>query len=137
MRPFLAFGFRWQGGFNPRICKRCDFCVITSVASLWVSIHASVKDATVGIVQKVFCFCFNPRICKRCDQNTCYYCLNNDCFNPRICKRCDCSPQHHIAFKKSFNPRICKRCDITYFKPELSMFVSIHASVKDATFFRR
>ena len=34
-----------------------------------VSIHASVKDATSGdgVVSKSR-FCFNPRICKRCDE---------------------------------------------------------------------
>ena len=33
----------------------------------------------------------------------------------------------------SFNPRICKRCDINQFIFLTFFFVSIHASVKDAT----
>ena len=32
-----------------------------------VSIHASVKDATSGLVTSVSISGFNPRICKRCD----------------------------------------------------------------------
>ena len=56
------------------------------------------------------------------------------CFNPRICKRCD------VVFLVAsypfygFNPRICKRCDT--FTSHLFGWirVSIHASVKDATF---
>ncbi len=34
----------------------------------WVSIHASVKDATVR--ELIYCLAmgFNPRICKRCDE---------------------------------------------------------------------
>ena len=33
-------------GFNPRICKRCDFFGYQTLKSFRVSIHASVKDAT-------------------------------------------------------------------------------------------
>ena len=33
--------------FNPRICKRCDFSVNTNRLAKLVSIHASVKDATI------------------------------------------------------------------------------------------
>ena len=33
--------------FNPRICKRCDTCVLTKDSFQTVSIHASVKDATL------------------------------------------------------------------------------------------
>ena len=32
-----------------------------------------------------------------------------------------------------FNPRICKRCDNTVFGYQRPWYVSIHASVKDAT----
>ncbi len=35
--------------------------------SSYVSIHASVKDATVGILKGGKNHGFNPRICKRCD----------------------------------------------------------------------
>ena len=33
-------------GFNPRICKRCDFRNVNAYQRYLVSIHASVKDAT-------------------------------------------------------------------------------------------
>ena len=33
-------------GFNPRICKRCDLAKISDLHIMFVSIHASVKDAT-------------------------------------------------------------------------------------------
>ena len=36
----------------------------------------------------------------------------------------------------SFNPRICKRCDTALFGTIDRIGVSIHASVKDATFFQ-
>ena len=35
-----------QDGFNPRICKRCDFFNPPTSQQPFVSIHASVKDAT-------------------------------------------------------------------------------------------
>ena len=34
-------------GFNPRICKRCDGLCTEDIETEEVSIHASVKDATV------------------------------------------------------------------------------------------
>ena len=81
----------------------------------YVSIHASVKDATqTSHIGKQKSFGFNPRICKRCDT---FYNKNRDilsCFNPRICKRCDpFGVCQHVPFE-SFNPRICKRCDSTF-----------------------
>ena len=33
-------------GFNPRICKRCDYISLLRSFQFGVSIHASVKDAT-------------------------------------------------------------------------------------------
>ena len=41
--------------FNPRICKRCDTNVILYSYITRVSIHASVKDATIGFFR---CFTF-------------------------------------------------------------------------------
>ena len=102
-------------GFNPRICKRCDFAQSRLYHYRRVSIHASVKDATIKIsaypfrayvsihasVKDATCkgvnfftspYCFNPRICKRCDVSNCFSSLFLSCFNPRICKRCDREP---------------------------------------------
>ena len=79
----------------------------------YVSIHASVKDAT-RYIEKL--------------KRAIY------CFNPRICKRCDLLFQTFYILFIGFNPRICKRCDILAFIPVPLSDVSIHASVKDATF---
>ena len=57
-----------------------------------------------------------------------------DSFNPRICKRCDVEEQKYKLSLNSFNPRICKRCDYAYDVSDPNENVSIHASVKDATF---
>ena len=78
-----------------------------------VSIHASVKDATALRKNSCALASFNPRICKRCDYWFCLHSCSKGCFNPRICKRCDFFPQKQI---------LCL------------LIVSIHASVKDATF---
>ena len=55
-------------------------------------------------------------------------------FNPRICKRCDCLDNYRKRFVQSFNPRICKRCDYKNKCNNNQSKVSIHASVKDATY---
>ncbi len=55
-------------GFNPRICKRCDCVNVASPITSNVSIHASVKDATLNVFTYIHSqSSFNPRICKRCD----------------------------------------------------------------------
>ena len=78
--------------------------------------------------------CFNPRICKRCDNGKRIPFYSKCRFNPRICKRCDLVTDMVKLWIKSFNPRICKRCDLGVFSRCLQETVSIHASVKDATF---
>ena len=69
MRLIIVEGLFDKVGFNPRICKRCDLDEGKGAnGTLSVSIHASVKDAT--LFQSQICKtvgCFNPRICKRCD----------------------------------------------------------------------
>ena len=79
-------------------------------------------------------FSFNPRICKRCDIRLLLMWFIVLSFNPRICKRCDDSPIPSFAIPYCFNPRICKRCDRIYVDKLRDYKVSIHASVKDATF---
>ena len=54
-------------------------------------------------------------------------------FNPRICKRCDSKAFLRASGLMSFNPRICKRCDRSIGQRRYNCWVSIHASVKDAT----
>ena len=99
-----------------------------------VSIHASVKDATLRLPLLILWhICFNPRICKRCDTITSICPSISLSFNPRICKRCDGLFKFIFLFFLSFNPRICKRCDFSPFFTFEGVTVSIHASVKDAT----
>ena len=59
---------------------------------------------------------------------------HNGSFNPRICKRCDVFGCSCLFNFYCFNPRICKRCDFPFKPTFLLISVSIHASVKDATF---
>ena len=47
MRPIRDCGTSCQPCFNPRICKRCDNDNDLSYDWFQVSIHASVKDATL------------------------------------------------------------------------------------------
>ena len=101
-------------GFNPRICKRCDFGYFST---------------------KSFGNCFNPRICKRCDLVSMRQSVMDWCFNPRICKRCDQVNMLINIVNFGFNPRICKRCDSRRNINRTDKLVSIHASVKDATRF--
>ena len=77
--------------------------------------------------------CFNPRICKRCDSFATVPFLAPTGFNPRICKRCDGRILLPFQYACRFNPRICKRCDCARLHHVYTNWVSIHASVKDAT----
>ena len=43
-------------GFNPRICKRCDQIAVQHNPAEVVSIHASVKDATMGNFRSAACY---------------------------------------------------------------------------------
>ena len=141
--------------FNPRICKRCDKTRATYWLRGFVSIHASVKDATKWIKKLD---ATNPvSIHASVKDATGYYVdtfLDIDVsihasvkdatplflliprpvsFNPRICKRCDVMLMLISVIWSCFNPRICKRCDSN---PDILIAlseVSIHASVKDAT----
>ena len=78
-----------------------------------VSIHASVKDATVIVALVFVIICFNPRICKRCDKA-----LDFD----------------RIYIRVSIHASVKDATELNQFRG-FSYKVSIHASVKDATFF--
>ena len=78
-----------------------------------VSIHASVKDATT---YRERLDSFNPvsihASVKDATKTDISRCISITSFNPRICKRCDLiCPLSNMADKDGFNPRICKRCD--------------------------
>ena len=99
--------------FNPRICKRCDHNFYILFVDARVSIHASVKDATLQSSNDFANITVSIHASvKDATQPSRSYALYIDCFNPRICKRCD---RKLIILKltpQSFNPRICKRCDL-------------------------
>ena len=106
--------------FNPRICKRCDIFKNELLAHKEVSIHASVKDATisgphiniiniVSIHASVKDATLIPDVINSLNRG----------FNPRICKRCDNLSFCFVQYIESFNPRICKRCD-SIFQPGIS-----------------
>ena len=111
MRLVITRKVNSPNGFNPRICKRCDLNLLHYCYHCQVSIHASVKDATIFIV----------------------VCFSLKSFNPRICKRCDRAFGYFSTKSFGFNPRICKRCDRSIGQRRYNCWVSIHASVKDAT----
>ena len=120
--------------FNPRICKRCDILREATSPSFFVSIHASVKDAT-GYYVDTF-LDMDVSIHASVKDATCVsklHLLISTRFNPRICKRCDLVRLLNSLLILRFNPRICKRCDHPSQKWFAQNHVSIHASVKDAT----
>ena len=93
--------------------KDATFSKVTSPLSTIVSIHASVKDATYIRYADI--------ICKKVS----------------IHASVKDATENAIKFffhTSSFNPRICKRCDSVWTKCGFCVTVSIHASVKDATF---
>ena len=80
--------------------------------SVSVSIHASVKDATLTQTKGgTALFGFNPRICKRCDTS---------------------KPDILIALSVSIHASV-KDATREVANVTLAFYVSIHASVKDAT----
>ena len=98
--------------FNPRICKRCDCPGITFYFLGKVSIHASVKDATISdnLIDHFFGVSIHASV-----------------------KDATVRDQVSEIWALSFNPRICKRCDLIERTGSTFTIVSIHASVKDAT----
>ena len=52
MRPAVPAMIHPTTGFNPRICKRCDYTDEFCDPLKRVSIHASVKDATDSVLPK-------------------------------------------------------------------------------------
>ena len=120
--------------FNPRICKRCDFAQSRLYHYRRVSIHASVKDATI----KISAYPFRAYVsihasvkdatCKGVNFFTSPY-----CFNPRICKRCDKDKESLIKYLSVSIHASVKDATMMAVVPDDLLCVSIHASVKDAT----
>ncbi len=98
-----------------------------------VSIHASVKDATLQTSIKFNAhISFNPRICKRCDKYAIGLKEETEVSIHASVKDATL-PILMLGTVGGFNPRICKRCDTLARLLRICALVSIHASVKDAT----
>ena len=97
--------------FNPRICKRCDRYSLYQILVYWVSIHASVKDATLSYMEQDRHGSVSIHASVK-DATSKQQTVNESVgFNPRICKRCDSLAGTGDGVGTGFNPRICKRCD--------------------------
>ena len=112
MRPISIQKIERSKSFNPRICKRCDQKNNNNSTQSSVSIHASVKDATIG---------------------SAYIRARKDVSIHASVKDATLLKCLRLENSCSFNPRICKRCDIKAGGFHGIALVSIHASVKDAT----
>ena len=136
MRQARRHSLSMRSGFNPRICKRCDNKVCVYRFRQSVSIHASVKDATSRLrAFRIRALVSIHASVKDATWKAAIGIELGKCFNPRICKRCD---KHWMVQPEArywrFNPRICKRCDKkAQNASRRNWWVSIHASVKDAT----
>ena len=98
--------------FNPRIRKGCDFKSGLERSFVVVSIHASVKDATLyEFTINPSNNGFNPRIRKGCDLINRISQTVPMSFNPRIRKGCDYFRELFQNSMRGFNPRIRKGCD--------------------------
>ena len=123
-------------GFNPRICKRCDlllqFVLFTQQV---VSIHASVKDATLHLSShhRRPEVSIHASVKDATRQAIQYQLLLLVSIHASVKDATQASKRIQLM-RASFNPRICKRCDTSQKKYRTLYAVSIHASVKDATF---
>ena len=99
-------------GFNPRICKRCDVAHGNYRFQFLVSIHASVKDATVWIAAR--------------DNQ------NEVSIHASVKDATRLQSLIELARKVSIHASVKDATDY-FFYPNTKIKVSIHASVKDAT----
>ena len=141
MRQYTWHYLNVWGCFNPRICKRCDTFPVPFKKPVFVSIHASVKDATywsckwyLSIIVSIHASVKDATTSKpdifialsvsihasvKDATNKYPHPSHLIGFNPRICKRCDLCLWCSQSRPKCFNPRICKRCDQHSFKNSL------------------
>ncbi len=119
--------------FNPRICKRCDKDKESLIKYLSVSIHASVKDATMMAVvpDDLLCVSIHASVKDATAGSFQSSSLSSVSIHASVKDATD-SQRPNISMT-CFNPRICKRCDFMKVLSRINPNVSIHASVKDAT----
>ena len=119
--------------FNPRICKRCDGGYENVAIPDYVSIHASVKDATSFDIfsDKSFSVSIHASVKDAtliapkvpCDYQVSIHASVKDATALPDVPAITCPVSIHASVKdatlnkvqsmihQSFNPRICKRCD--------------------------
>ena len=135
MRRCLSSSNFSAGSFNPRICKRCDNFLLSRFQDLIaVSIHASVKDATLQEVLDTLTFAVSIHASVK--DATSLSAVFGGVFIVSIhasVKDATLSLPNPFFLHACFNPRICKRCDVAWIYYHPHHMVSIHASVKDAT----
>ena len=113
MRLFLALRLVVLFGFNPRICKRCDKKIEKAIEEIRVSIHASVKDATILNNRRFDLECVSIHASVKDATSAC---LDSSIFSKCV--------SIHASVKDATE-------HVNLLKAQIS--VSIHASVKDAT----
>ena len=98
--------------FNPRICKRCDYCYYR---------------------QYCHCWRFNPRICKRCDDHIGYQPIYiKVSIHASVKDATELNQFRGFSYKVSIHASVKDATNISIINSLISA-VSIHASVKDAT----
>ena len=100
----------------------------------YVSIHASVKDATARISRHPNVSCFNPRICKRCDTISGAWdeCIPFVSIHASVKDATIGSGLDFRLINVSIHASV-KDATLSVCGVGVSPTVSIHASVKDAT----
>ena len=98
-----------------------------------ISIHASAKEATPSSLLDGFYVDFNPRLREGGD----FYddsgeMIGND-FNPRLREGGDSFQPRSCHYSQNFNPRLREGGDVMLPICFIGIYISIHASAKEAT----
>ena len=94
-----------------------------------------MKDATpFDLTNAASSCCFNPRVREGRDREQLTRIYYSCCFNPRVREGRDSKSVSSLALFRGFNPRVREGRDMPNGAGVFVLyFVSIHASVKDAT----
>ena len=117
MRPITAINVRYKRSFNPRICKRCDGLTTYESRVINVSIHASVKDATLAVMYG-YSLCPVSIHASVKDATGASGLVDSNVAVSIHASVKDATGKENLGLKtiSSFNPRICKRCDSMFVK---------------------
>ena len=103
--------------FNPRICKRCDHNFYILFVDARVSIHASVKDATLQSSNDFANITVSIHASVK-DATDTVFGYQRPWYVSIHASVKDATREGHQDLNQyySFNPRICKRCDSMFVK---------------------